>query len=419
MPVPLMLSCNALQHALAIWVLGFTAADSIARPALLPLLLFLTLFTLPLNGAITHPVIHGLINFNTVGVFFQYLDCACISRWSYRASGPTCGRGGQRKLRSEPGQDNNTRKTAASWGDVLARLRFGTSLVTTWRAAGTPWEVRGTPRFDQVPKRGRFLIETLLHLVFELLILDALSLPKGGGLDENALNFAWDRVRLLSRLQQISGDEITLRLKALVAFWVGTYYSIRAMHRVLAIVGVITGTKDAHRWPPIFGPLVQTYTLRRFWGIFWHQTLRQKSGSPAYYITYSVLGLSRGTTIARYLHLLLTFVTSAVIHLFAEEYPWGIDWDRSGTTRFFVTQAFGILLEDLVQTAFAWGGSQEPHTHWWSKAVGWVWVVLFVFWSSPAHFYPRLQLLDTSNGGVPPISILRPLMDRLAAYSAK
>ncbi|RHZ57414.1 wax synthase family protein [Aspergillus thermomutatus] len=418
MSVPLMLACNTLQHALATWVFGFTAADSIARPALLPLLFLLTLRTLPLNDAIPHPVVHGLVNFNTVGVFFQYLDCACISRWSYSAGGPTSGRGGQRNLRSEPKQDN-TRRTTASWGDVLARLRFGTSLVTTWRAAGTSWEVRGTPWFEQVPSRGRFLIETVLYLAFDLLILDALSLLKGGGVEENALNFAWDRVRLLSRLQQISGDEIILRLKALLGFWLGTYYSIRAMHRILAIVGVMTGTKDVHRWPAIFGPLSQTYTLRRFWGIFWHQTLRQKSGSPAYYITYSVLGLSKRTTIARYLHLLLTFITSAVIHLLAEEYPWGIDWDRSGTMRFFVTQAFGILLEDLVQTAFALGGSHEPRSRWWSKAVGWVWVALFTFWSSPSHFYPRLQVLDSSNGGVPPISVLRPLIDRLATHSAK
>ncbi|KAE8365522.1 membrane bound O-acyl transferase family-domain-containing protein [Aspergillus caelatus] len=415
MSIPLMLSCNTLQHAVAIWVLGFTAVDSIARPALLPLLFLLTLYTLPLNDAIPHPVVHGLVNFNTVGVFFQYLDCACISRWSYLAGGPTSARGGQRNLRSEPKQGSTGRATA-SFGDVLARLRFGTSLVTSWRAAGTPWEVRGTPRFEQVPSRGRFLIETVLYLTSEILILDALSLPKGGRLEENALNFAWDRVRLLSRLQQISGEEISLRLKALLGFWLGTYYSIRVMHHILAIVGVITGIKDVHRWPAIFGPLSQTYTLRRFWGIFWHQTLRQKSGSPAYYITYSVLGLSKRTAIARYFHLLLTFIMSAVIHLLAEEYPWGIDWDRSGTTRFFVTQAFGILLEDLVQTAFA---SHEPRSRWWSKAVGWVWVALFTFWSSPSHFYPRLQVLDSSNGGVPPISVLRPLIDRLATHSVK
>jgi hypothetical protein len=148
--------------------------------------------------------------------------------------------------------------------------------------------------------------------------------------------------------------------------------------------------------------------------VFWHQSLRQKSGSPAYYITYSALGLSKRGTIARYVHLFLTFITSAIIHLLAEEYPWGIDWDRSGTMRFFVTQTFGILLEDLVQTTF---GSHEPR--WWTKAVGWGWVSLFTFWSSPSHFYPRLQVLDSGNGGVPPISVLRPLIDRLAARSVK
>jgi hypothetical protein len=264
MSVPLMLFCNTLQHALAIWVFGFTAADSIARPALLPLLLLLTLYTLPLNDTIPHPVVHGLVNFNTVGVFFQYLDCACISRWSYSAGGPTSGAGGHRNLRPEPKHDTN--RITKSWRNVLARFRFGTSLVTTWRAAGTAWEVKDTPRFEPVPSRARFLIETVMYLAFDLLVLDALSLPKGGGLEENALNFAWDRVRLLSRLREVSDDEIICRLKALLGFWLGTYYSIRAMHRILAILGVVTGIKDVHRWPPIFGPVSQTYTLRRFWG---------------------------------------------------------------------------------------------------------------------------------------------------------
>ncbi|KAK4246250.1 tat pathway signal sequence [Corynascus novoguineensis] len=409
-PLPLMLLCNAFQHMLVILVLGFTAANSILRPALLPLLLLLTLYTLPLNGAIPHPVVHGLVNFNTVGVFFQYLDCACISRWSYSAGGPTSGAGGHRNLRSEPKHD--TSKSTNGAEEVLGRLRFGTSLVTTWRGAGTAWEVKYTPRFGRAPSRARFLVESALYLTFELLILDLLSLAKGGTLEENAVTFSWDRVRLLSRLPEMSRDEVICRLKTFLEFWVGTYFAMRAMHHILAIVGVVTGLKDVHRWPPLFGPISQTYTMRRFWGVFWHQTLRQKSGSPAYYTTYSILGLRKGGTVTRYVHLFLTFIVSAIIHLLAEEYPWGIDWDRSGTTRFFVTQAFGILLEDLVQSNL---GPREPR--WWTKAVGWVWVALFTFWSSPSHFYPRLQVLDRSNGGVPPVSVLRPLIDHLSARS--
>ncbi|KAK6063598.1 tat pathway signal sequence [Seiridium cupressi] len=406
-PLSLMLLCNTLQHLLAVLVLGLFAADSVLRPAILPLVLILTLCALPLNNVISHHVVRGLVNFNTVGVFFQYLDCACISRWSYSAGGPTSGAGGQRNLRPEPKHD--TSNITKVRGNVLARFKFGISLITTWRGAGTPWEVKYTPRFEQVPSNARFLVQTALHLAFELLILDALSLPKGGTQGANAVTFSWDRVRLLSRLREVSGDEIICRLKTVLGFWVGTYYAIRAMHRILAIVGVVTGLKDPNRWPPMFGPLSQTYTMRRFWGIFWHQTLRQKSGSPANYITYSILGLRKGGVITRYTHLFLTFAVSAVIHLLAEEYPGGIDWNRSGTTRFFMTQAFGILLEDLVQSAF---GPREPR--YWAKVVGWVWVALFTLWSSPSHFYPRLQVIDSSRGGIPPVSVMRPLMGQHA-----
>lgn len=264
-PLPLMLLCNTIQHLIVVLILGFSSADSILRPALLPLLLLLTLYTLPLNDAIQHSVVHGLVNFNTVGVLFQYLDCACISRWSYAAGGPTSGAGGQRNLRAEPKHGPST-TGIKSWADILRRLRFGTSLVTTWRGAGTPWEVKYTPRFPQVPSRARFLFQTASSLALELLILDALSLPKGGTRIENAVTFSWDRVRLLSRLREVSGDELVCRLQTVLGFWVGTYCAIRAMHHVLAIVGVETGLKDVERWPPVFGSLGQTYTLRRFWG---------------------------------------------------------------------------------------------------------------------------------------------------------
>lgn len=257
------LACNALQHAIFVVTLGFTSADSILRPALLPLLLALTLYVLPFNDTISNPVAHGLFNFNAVGLFFQYLDCACISRWSFSAGGPTSKAGGYRNVRIEPREDV---KRASTSYDVLHRLRFGTSLATTWRAAGTPWQVKGTPRFKRVPNRVRFVIGTVLWLAFDLLTLDAMSLPRGDGKEANVVNFAWDRVRLLSRIHEVSAEEMTRRTEAVLWFWFRTYFTLQALHRTLAIVGVVTGVKDVHRWPPTFGPLGQTYTLRRFWG---------------------------------------------------------------------------------------------------------------------------------------------------------
>jgi hypothetical protein len=260
MSLPLMLFGHAVQHATAIWVLAFTPANSVIRPALLPLVLFVTLWILPLNDAITHPVVHGLVNFNTVGVLFQYIDCACISRWSFAAGGPNSRAGGHRKVNLE----DVGRSTAS--GNTWSRIRFGIALVTTWRAAGTPWEVKGTPQFNSLPGRTHFVMKTLLGLAFDLLILDAMSQVKGGGVEENTVKYAWDKVQLLSRLRTVSQQEIATRLQALLGFWLGTFLSIRAMHRVLAVVGVVTGLKDVRHWPPIFGSFGQTYTLRRFWG---------------------------------------------------------------------------------------------------------------------------------------------------------
>lgn len=126
---------------------------------------------------------------------------------------------------------------------------------------------------------------------------------------------------------------------------------------------------------------------------FWHKAIRQKIGSPAYYTTYSLLGLKKGGLAGRYMHILLVFTTSALYHLVVLEYVNGIRWHHTGTMNFFCTQALGILLEDSVQAGFRFLTGHK-HSRW-TAAVGYVWVVLWLYWTSPARDYPRLQV---SNG---------------------
>ncbi|KAK7946095.1 uncharacterized protein PG986_010416 [Apiospora aurea] len=55
--------------------------------------------------------------------------------------------------------------------------------------------------------------------------------------------------------------------------WIWTsYYSLTTAHDLAAILFVAILSWDAaEEWPPLFGSLADTYTLRRFWGVFWHR----------------------------------------------------------------------------------------------------------------------------------------------------
>ncbi|KAK7916877.1 hypothetical protein PG985_010485 [Apiospora marii] len=56
-------------------------------------------------------------------------------------------------------------------------------------------------------------------------------------------------------------------------YWIWTaYHSLTVGHDLAAILFVaILGWDEADEWPPLFGNLMEAYTLRRFWGVFWHR----------------------------------------------------------------------------------------------------------------------------------------------------
>ncbi|KAF2120203.1 tat pathway signal sequence [Lophiotrema nucula] len=398
---------NFIETTLVLLVLAFTPAHSYIRPALLPVVFVLTFYTLPLNNeAFPHVVIHGLLCFHTVGLLLQYIDYVLISRWTYSAGGPTSSVGGERNIKSE------SDKGSVTHGNLWTRLYWGLFAATAWRAPATPWEANGTPPFKQVPGRVKFLAGHLVRLVISLLVLDALSLaPKDSG-ENNAAKFAWSQVRLFMPPEHLSHDAFTLRVATVCAFWIASYFSIQAFFSSMAILGVATGVTPVRVWPPIFGSLTQGYTVRTFWGNFWHQSVRRKTSGPAYYLTYRVLRLRKGGIIARYMYILLAFMVSSLLHLAAEEYADGIRWGESGTLRFFFMQWLGIVLEDVAQSLGRTLTGYQLNR--WTKALGFVWVAFWLFWTTPSFFYPRMARLNGSEPDPLPLSVAQPLAEYLS-----
>ncbi|RDW75423.1 hypothetical protein BP6252_06565 [Coleophoma cylindrospora] len=65
-----------------------------------------------------------------------------------------------------------------------------------------------------------------------------------------------------------------LFLRALISLhWIWTtYYALNCWHIIYAIAFVAIFRRDRpSEWPPLFGSLFEAFTLRRFWGIFWHR----------------------------------------------------------------------------------------------------------------------------------------------------
>jgi len=58
----------------------------------------------------------------------------------------------------------------------------------------------------------------------------------------------------------------------MMAFILNNWLWIASYHECLSIVFIYVLRLDEPReWPPIYGNLLEAYTVRRFWAYFWHR----------------------------------------------------------------------------------------------------------------------------------------------------
>lgn len=74
----------------------------------------------------------------------------------------------------------------------------------------------------------------------------------------------------------------------------------------------------------------------------------------------------------------------------------GMSFFESGSICFFCTQALGIILEDSVQAVYKSctknsPGSNSKLPHRWTRIVGYIWLVVFMSWSTPVWSYPAIR----------------------------
>ena len=183
-----------------------------------------------------------------------------------------------------------------------------------------------------------------------------------------------------------------------------TYLLFQAMYSAGAVVMVGLGLSSPWRWRPLFGNILDTYSLRRAWGLFWHQGMSNCLTGPARFFTFSVLRLPKRSLVGRYIFTAIVFALSGAMHICGEVTA-GIPLSESGVVQFFVTQALGLLIEDAV--VWAWGAlhrGRDGKARWWEKCVGFVWVVTWLAWSMPVWTYPAAR--RSQGEGILPFSIV-------------
>lgn len=120
----------------------------------------------------------------------------------------------------------------------------------------------------------------------------------------------------------------------------------------------------------------------------------------------------RGTFVAKYTKLSISFAISGLIHYRAEQLM-GVPYSDNGALNYFLMQSAVIMLEDAVQPLLA---KLLPAPL--RRGLGYVWVAFIFAWTAPPWTYPGVRLgLDT--GALLPVRVLGPYIKGFLEEKAK
>jgi hypothetical protein len=253
-------------------MIGFTKPRSILRPASFPLQLLIT-YALYRSNAFDH--LGKWLAFFAMFVVYsypvEYLDKVLLRGYAFEARGPTrsfeSGRQGTTVSRLK--NKTSAAETAVSEESVWSRLLFGLKITTSARHPGTPYEVKNCPHWSEkdmsyAPTRISYLIRTLVMVVFGLALIDFQFASRG--LNPNKPVPKAFEVPFLSRLGEVTVKMIRQRLVTTAVVWISISLSLQATYRLCGLVFVSLGLSEPREFPPLYGPLSELYSVRKFWG---------------------------------------------------------------------------------------------------------------------------------------------------------
>ncbi|KAI5290227.1 hypothetical protein KEM54_002142 [Ascosphaera aggregata] len=251
-------------------------------------------------------------------------------------------------------------------------------------------QAKNIPRFSQwplYPSKLQFLAFRCLRTAVLYVLMDIIGSTRDDTIDMDA----WS----LSRLWQngFPRRDICFAVICAILYWFNAYLILTIQYDVMSMIVVMLNFDDPPDWPPLFGSIGQAYTLRKFWGTFWHQLLRHMLETNSAFIAHSLLGIPKMQKdeaqsvrlTRRYTKLVLTFIVSGLFHL-GSDVSIGVPFSQSRAVAFFMIQSAGIILEDSVEAVWSkFLGSNKTHNDIspWKKALGYVWVTMFMALTVP------------------------------------
>jgi hypothetical protein len=247
------------EIVLTVLIIGFTQPYSPLRPAGLLIITLCVIRCIP--GCMPYMVRTpwaALVGGYSVTYLYHYLDIALLSRWSFEHDAPISGL--VRPITTPASRQKIS--TRSSPPSAWARLKFGITLMSTFRFVGTRYEARNTPRTTTKSSR-EFLRKTFVTIVLSYVVLDFIDAQNDPAIASRFLTLK--NIPILARLHEVTLEEGFVRIFTVIAAGVSLTCVQGGIYHVFALLAISLGISEPANWPPFYGSIRESYMLRRFW----------------------------------------------------------------------------------------------------------------------------------------------------------
>ncbi len=243
---------------------------------------------------------------------------------------------------------------------------------------------RHTERPEVLPWLGqRFATIVCIVAIFALYILVIQEV-----MDTTHADFAPPKRTILRRIPEATSHEVMIRIWTVFDVFYSNWVIFAVVQHALASFRVLLECDEPDYFIAFHGRVTQSYTIRRFWGLFWHKLTERDFAALGRLISHRVAGLQPGTVAARRCEEFNAFLISGVVHAMITV-QLGFRCGYMEDIVFFCLNYAAMLAEELVQLTIS------PHVGRWQngpvgRALGFLWVYGFFFWSLPKQQYPKI-----------------------------
>ena len=248
---------------------------------------------------------------------------------------------------------------------------------------------RKSAGFSKASGHRAFLLKRLVSVVGFFLLNQVYTIAYSLLLQLSYDDFHPLKQNYLRRIRTVTTREIAIRSWMVFHFIWSSCAIFTATHDILAIAHIAIGIDEPEDWPSLYGSIAEAYSIRKFWGKFWHPLVQRSYAAYGSFLSQKIMNLPPGSFADRTCVNFCIFLISGIVHA-CITVQLGFKCGYWEDVEFFLICYAALLAEEGVQRAGSRVFGRLWQNGWICRGLGYTWVFGFLFWVLPKHQYPKV-----------------------------